>query len=81
MNKNELYLATFHKFKNLIIPDLPDIIFTSYILKEKELENILNSRINLEELITYIITKKVKTRTQLIKTFEEFLKEAQIEFK
>lgn len=81
MNKNELYLATFHKFKNLIIPDLPDIIFTSYILKEKELENILKSRINLEELITYIITKKVKTRTQLIETFEEFLKEAQIELK
>lgn len=81
MNKNELYLATFHKFKNLIIPDLPDIIFISYILKEKKLENILNSRINLEELITYIITKKVKTRTQLIETFEEFLKEAQIELK
>lgn len=77
----DLYLATYHKFKNLLIPDLPDIIFTSLINNKTQLEKLLNSRFNLDKLIKYIINKKVKSRTQLIIAVEEFFKEEHIELR
>ena len=78
---DNLYLATYHKFKNNLLPDLPDIIFTSFINDKEQLNKIIKSKFNLDELIKYIISKKVKNRTQLILTIQELFKEANIELR
>ena len=78
---SDLYLATYHKFKNLLIPDLPEIIFTSLINNKTQLEKLLKTRFNLDKLIKYIINKKITSRTQLIMAIEEFFKEKHIELR
>lgn len=78
---SDLYLATYHKFKNNLILDLPDIIFTSFINNKDELNKIIKSKFNLDKLIKYIINKKVKNRTQLILAIQEFFKEEHIELR
>ena len=76
MENDSLYLMTYWKFKNLIIPDLPSIIFISLIDDKDSLCKLMNIDFKVEDFIAYLVKKKdISKRIQVLKALQEFLKE------
>ena len=74
MTSDELYLLTYHKFNNLLIPSLPEIIFASLIEDKDKLIKLLNLEFNLNDFINYLIINKTCSRVEILKALETYLK-------
>ena len=74
MTNQELYLLTYHKFKNFFITNLPSLIFISLIDDKDNLAKILNIDFQVEEFIAYLINKKENiNHIKILKSLQDFL--------
>ena len=73
MTNQELYLLTYHKFKNFFITNLPSLIFISLIDDKDNLAKILNIDFQVEEFIAYLINKKENiNHIKILESLQDF---------
>ena len=75
MNQTEILVDLEHKFDNLLIPNLSKVIYEKYVNDLDELIKIINSEIEVQLLIDYIIETCINlNRVEVINKIDDYFR-------
>ena len=75
MNQTEILVDLEHKFDNLLIPNLSKLIYEKYVNDLDELIKIINSEIEVQLLIDYIIETCINlNRVEVINKIDDYFR-------